>query len=116
MTIRREELNQTDFSDVAESGAMLSPVHPGEILLHDFMEPLGLSANALARALVVPPNRITGIINGQRSVSADSALRLARYFGTTAEFWMGLQKDYELQKARNEELALIEQQVTPRAA
>ncbi|MFO7593292.1 MAG: HigA family addiction module antitoxin [Pseudomonadota bacterium] len=116
MRIRREDLEQVDFSGVAESTATLPPVHPGEILLHDFMEPLGLSANALARALVVPPNRITGIINGQRSVSADSALRLARYFGTTAEFWMGLQKDYELQKARREELALIERQVSPRAA
>jgi addiction module HigA family antidote len=116
MSIRREDLNQMDFSDVAETGATLPPVHPGAVLLHDFMEPLGLSANALARELVVPPNRITGIINGQRSVSADSALRLARYFGTTAEFWMGLQKDYELQKARREELALIEQQVSPRAA
>ena len=95
MTTRREELNKTDFSDVAKSGAMLTPVHPDEILLHDFMEPLGLSANALAKALVVPSNRITDIIHGQRSVSADSTLCLARYFGTTAEFWISLQKDYK---------------------
>jgi addiction module HigA family antidote len=116
MNIRREDLHHVNFSDVAEQGKFLQPVHPGEILLHDFMKPLGMSANALARVLAVPPNRITSIANGQRAVSADTALRLARYFGTSAEFWMGLQKDYELEKARQEELSLIEQQVSPRAA
>jgi addiction module HigA family antidote len=75
-----------------------------------------LSANALAAALRVPANRIIGIVNGQRPVTADTALRLARYFGTTAEFWMGLQKDYELERTRRAELAAIEKEVIPRTA
>ncbi len=116
MTIRREDINNADFSDVVEPGDKLPAVHPGEILLHEFMTPLGLSANALAGALHVPANRISGIVNGSRSVTADTALRLARYFGTTAEFWMGLQKDYELENARRVELAAIEKEVSPRAA
>jgi addiction module HigA family antidote len=64
---------------------------PGTILLHEFMEPLGLSARALAEALAVPPNRITGIVNGSRAVTADSAARLSAFFGTTPEFWLNLQ-------------------------
>ena len=116
MTIRREEITHMDFSDVVEPGEKLPSVHPGEILLHDFMQPLALSANALAAALHVPTNRISGIVNGTRSVTADSALRLARYFGTTAEFWIGLQKDYELEVARRAVLDNIEKEVSPRAA
>jgi addiction module HigA family antidote len=116
MTIRREEIERMDFSDMVEPGEKLPPVHPGEILLHEFMRPLALSANAVAAALHVPANRISGIVNGQRSVTADTALRLARYFGTTAEFWMGLQKDYELEITRRAELASIEREVAPRAA
>jgi addiction module HigA family antidote len=76
----------------------MRPVHPGEIL-REQMKELGLSANALASLLRVPANRITSIINEQRSITADSALRLARYFGTTAEFWMNLQSTYDLRKA-----------------
>jgi addiction module HigA family antidote len=76
--------------------------HPGEILLEEFMKPLGLSANALALALRVPANRITGIVNGERAVSAATALRLARYFGTTPEFWVNMQAGHELSKARAE--------------
>ncbi len=116
MAIRREEIERLDFSDIVEPGEKLSPVHPGEILLHEFMTPLALSANSLAAALRVPANRISGIVNGSRAVTADTALRLARYFGTTAEFWMGLQKDYELGNARRAELAVIEKEVSPRAA
>ncbi|CAN5670230.1 hypothetical protein BH09MYX1_BH09MYX1_36480 [soil metagenome] len=74
----------------------MRPVHPGEILLEEFLKPLSLSANALATALDVPTNRMTQILRKRRGVSGDTAHRLARYFGTTPEFWMNLQRDYEL--------------------
>ncbi|WP_197697197.1 HigA family addiction module antitoxin [Corynebacterium cystitidis] len=74
--------------------------HPGEFLQEDFLEPLGLSQNALARAINVPPRRINEIVLGKRGISADTALRLARFFGNSPEFWMNMQKDYELESAR----------------
>jgi addiction module HigA family antidote len=74
----------------------LLPVHPGEILLEEFLAPMELSQNALARGLGVPPRRINEIVQRKRRVTADTALRLARYFGNSAEFWLGLQMDYEL--------------------
>jgi addiction module HigA family antidote len=74
----------------------LEPIHPGEILLEEFLEPMGLSQNALARGLGVPPRRINEIVHGNRRITADTALRLARFFGMSAEFWLGLQMDYEL--------------------
>ena len=76
----------------------MRPVHPGEIL-RDELQELGLSANALSKALDVPVNRITAILHGQRGVTADTALRLARYFGTTPQVWLNLQKTYELRRA-----------------
>jgi antitoxin HigA-1 len=76
--------------------------HPGEVLREEFLVPFGMSARALARELDVPPNRITSIINEERDVTADTAIRLARFFGTSAEFWLGLQKDYDLAKALSE--------------
>ena len=76
--------------------------HPGEILLAEFMEPLSLSARGLAAALNVPPNRITAIVNGDRSVTADTALRLGRYFGTSGQFWLNLQQARDLSVAQNE--------------
>jgi antitoxin HigA-1 len=79
----------------------LPPVHPGEVLKEEFMKPLGLSANALARSLRVPANRISAIINGDRGVTADTALRLAKAFGTTPDFWLNLQKKYDLDCARD---------------
>ena len=91
----------------------MTPVHPGEIL-RDELDELGLSANALAKALGVPVNRITMILNGQRGVSADTALRLARYLGTTPQLWMNLQKSWELRRAEIESGREIEQRVTPR--
>ncbi len=91
----------------------MRPVHPGEILREELDE-LGLSANALAKALGVPVNRITMILNAQRGVSADTALRLARYFGTTPQLWMNLQKSWELRRAEIEFGQEIEQRVTPR--
>lgn len=78
----------------------LSPIHPGEILLEEYLKPLGLSQSALARALGVPPRRVNEVVLGKRAVTADTALRLGRFFGTTARFWMNLQADYELRVAR----------------
>lgn len=94
---------------------MLTPVHPGEILKEEFMKPYGLSANALARAIRVPPNRVSAIVNGMRGVSADTALRLARVFGTTPDFWLNLQKRYDLDVALDarDDLERIEPIQTP---
>ncbi|MDT8319534.1 MAG: HigA family addiction module antitoxin [Xanthomonadales bacterium] len=78
----------------------LPNIHPGEVLLEEFLKPMGVSQNALARAISVPPRRINETVLGKRSVSADTALRLARAFGTSEQFWMGLQADYELEEAR----------------
>ncbi len=91
----------------------MRPVHPGEIL-RDEIEALGLSAYALSKALGVPVNRVTMILNGQRGVSADTALRLARYFGTTPQLWMNLQKTWELRQAEIAAGREIAQCVTPR--
>lgn len=88
----------------------MRPVHPGEILGEE-LETIGLSANALAKALGVPVNRITMILNGQRGVSADTALRLARYFGTTPQLWLNLQKMWELRRAEIEKSQEIAEQV-----
>ena len=93
----------------------MRPVHPGEILRQELDE-LGLSANALSKALGVPVNRVTMILKGQRGVSADTALRLARYFGTTPQLWMNLQKTWELRRAEIEAGREISEQVTPRRA
>ena len=93
----------------------MRPVHPGEILREELDE-LGLSANALSKALGVPVNRVTMILNGQRGVSADTALRLARYFGTTPQLWLNLQKTWELRRAELEAGCEIAEQVTPRHA
>lgn len=79
----------------------LPPIHPGEILLEDFMRPFGLSSNALAQLLEVTPARINEIVRGRRGITADTALRLARYFGTDAQSWMNLQTRYELECARD---------------
>ena len=93
----------------------MRPVHPGEILREELDE-LGLSANALSKALGVPVNRVTMILNGQRGVSADTALRLARYFGTTPQLWLNLQKTWELRQAEIESGREIADRVTPRRA
>jgi addiction module HigA family antidote len=77
----------------------ISPVHPGEILRVDFLEPLGLSVNALSQAINVPRTRLNDIVRGRRGITADSAIRLARYFGVSARFWMNLQTHYELEVA-----------------
>jgi len=94
----------------------LPPIHPGEILREEFMKPLGLSQNALARALNVPPRRVNEIVLEKRGITADTALRLARYLGTTAEMWTGLQADYDLRLVRYEKQQEIEHDVAPLAA
>jgi len=81
--------------------AKLAPIHPGEVLAEDFMQPLGLSANALAKRLGVPANRISAIVAGRRDVSPDTALRLERAFGSSAEFWLNMQARYDLEMARD---------------
>ena len=79
---------------------LLDPIPPGEILYEDFMKPLGVSMNALAREIAVPPNRISDIVNGKRSITADTALRLGKYFGVSPEIWLNLQVDYDLRVAK----------------
>jgi antitoxin HigA-1 len=79
---------------------LLEPIHPGEILLEEFMKPMGIGINRLARGIVVPPGRVSAIVNGKRAITADTAIRLGRYFGTSPEVWMGLQADYELRIAQ----------------
>jgi len=78
----------------------LENIHPGEVLLEEFLVPMGLSQNRIAREVGVPPRRINEIVHGKRAITADTALRLARYFGTSEVFWMGLQADYDLEEAR----------------
>ena len=95
---------------------MLDPIPPGEILMEEFMRPLELSINALARALRVPPNRIGGIVNGKRAISADTALRLGKYFGTSPEIWLDLQSDYELRVAKQTTWKGVEPTVKTRVA
>ena len=91
-----------------------TPVHPGEMLREEFMKPLGISINGLALELRVPVTRISEIVNERRGVTADTALRLARHFGTSADFWMNIQKDYELVLTRQKSLKTIEKQVRRR--
>ncbi len=78
----------------------LPNIHPGEVLLEEFLKPLGISQNRLARVMGVPPRRINEIVHGKRAITADTALRLARALGTSEQFWMGLQADYDLESAR----------------
>jgi antitoxin HigA-1 len=79
----------------------LDPIHPGEVLFEDFLQPLGLSQYRLAQDISVPPRRINEIVHGKRSVSADTALRLGRYFGTSEQFWLNLQSHYDLEIERD---------------
>jgi addiction module HigA family antidote len=94
----------------------LPPVHPGEVLHEDLMKPLGLSINKLARELRVPVNRMSEIVNGRRGITADTALRLARYFGVTPEFWMNLQAAFDLDSAQRISADRIARDVNPREA
>ena len=94
----------------------LQTIHPGEILLEEFLIPMEISQNRLARDIGVPPRRINEIVHGKRAVTADTALRLARYFGTSEAFWMGLQADYDLEEARERLGNRLDREVRSRAA
>jgi addiction module HigA family antidote len=95
---------------------VLEPIHPGEILLEEFLKPMGVSINRLARDIVVPPGRISEIVNGKRGITADTALRLARFFDVSPELWLGLQAEYDLRIARQTVGKEIEKRVHPYAA
>jgi addiction module HigA family antidote len=92
-----------------------APAHPGDVLGEDFLKPLEISQYALAKALGVPQIRISEIVHGKRAVTPDTALRLARYFGTSAEFWIGMQATYDLEKARDQIGSRIEAEIQPRS-
>ena len=92
---------------------LLDPVTPGKILREDFMEPMGLSINKLARDLVVPPNRISGIVNGKRAITADTALRLQRYFKIEAQFWLNLQSEHDLRIVKRKIWSDIKRRILP---
>jgi addiction module HigA family antidote len=91
----------------------LPNVHPGEVLLEEFLNPMGISQNRLAREISVPPRRINEIVLGKRAVSPDTAIRLARYFGTSERFWLGLQIDFDLEEARNALAGRLDREVKP---
>ena len=99
---------------MAQKKREISPVHPGEILSEEFLKPLGLSMNQLALALRVPGNRINAIVAGHRGITADTALRLGRYFGTSPQFWINMQARYDLESAKDELAERIEREVRPR--
>ncbi len=117
MSIRREDLDadRIDLSDIV-TGERMPELTPGDILRSEFLEPLNLSVYALAKAMNVPLNRLTAILSGERAITADTALRLGRAFGTTAQFWMSLQSAYELRVARAELGARLDTEVKPVAA
>ena len=95
---------------------LLDPIHPGEILFEEFMNPMDISINRLAREIAVPPGRISAIVNGKRAITADTALRLGKYFGVSAELWLGLQADFDLRIAKRIVGAQIDKQVHARVA
>lgn len=99
-----------------EENEFLDPIPPGEILYEEFMKPLGLSANQLARDIDVPPGRISEIINGKRAITADTALRLGKYFSVSADIWLNLQTDYDMRIARRKIWPAVEPRVRVRAA
>lgn len=94
----------------------LANIHPGEVLLEEFLEPMNLSQNQVARDISVAPRRINEIVLGKRAITADTAIRLARYFGTSEKFWIGLQADFDLEEARNKLGNRLQQEVQSHAA
>ncbi len=119
MTIRREDLDEgrVDLSDVIDvRRTPMKPVHPGVILKQEFLDPLGASAYRLAKDINVPINRVAAIVGGRRAITAVTALRFARYFGTDAQSWINLQARYDLAVARRAAGKRIDREVKPRAA
>jgi addiction module HigA family antidote len=94
---------------------LLPPIHPGDTIREDILKPLDMSVNQLAKALSVDAARLNEIVRGRRGITADTALRLSRYLGTSAEFWLGLQADYDLRVARQLKLKKIEREVKPKS-
>jgi antitoxin HigA-1 len=92
------------------------PVHPGMVLKMDLLEPLGMSINRLAKELRVPANRLSQIVRGERGITADTSLRLARYFGFTPEYWLNMQTHHDLELVRRHSTLKIEREIKPRAA
>jgi addiction module HigA family antidote len=115
MSVKREDLDAIDFADVV-TGKRLPLIHPGDILRDDFLQPMKISVYSLAQALKVPRSRVNDIVLGRRGMSADTAFRLARYFGTTPDFWINLQARYDLDAAHRTLRPRIEREVRPRAA
>ncbi len=115
MSIQRKEFNNMKWENVV-TGERLAPVHPGDILLHDFIEPMGLTRYKVAKFTSVPQRRIDEICNGKRAVTAGTAMRLGRLFGMSAQTWMNLQTQYDLEIAENELGDKIDQEVMPIAA
>lgn len=115
MAIKREDISKVDLSDVT-TGKRLPSVHPGTILRTEFLEPLDISVYELANALKVPRSRVNDIVRGSRAITADTALRLSRYFGISPELWVNLQAQYDLEIARRTARRRIEREVRPRAA
>ena len=106
----------TSKSSTTTETSLLEAIHPGEVLAEEFMAPLGISQNRLARDIAVPVSRVAGIVKGSRAITADTALRLARFFGTSAELWTNMQADYDLRVARRVAGSAIEKQVRVLAA
>lgn len=117
MSIKREDWDagRIDLGDVV-TGKRLPPIHPGEILRDDFLEPMKISVYALAQAIRVPRSRVNDIVLGHRGITADTAFRLARYFGTSPEFWINLQARFDLDVADRQIRRRIEREIAPRAA
>jgi addiction module HigA family antidote len=117
MSIKREDLDagRIDFADVA-TGKRLPLIHPGDILRDDFLQPMKISVYALAHAIKVPRSRVNDVVLGRRGITADTAFRLARYFGTSPDFWINLQARYDLDAADRKLRRRIEREVRPRAA
>jgi addiction module HigA family antidote len=117
MSIKRENIDnrQEDFSNV-RTGRRLPLVHPGEILRDEFLTPMGISVYELAKVIKVPRSRVNDIVLGRRTITADTAMRLGRYFGTSPEFWINLQARYDLDVAERTTRRQIEREIAPRAA
>jgi addiction module HigA family antidote len=117
MTILRADLDagRIDLSDIV-TGSRIPPIHPGEILRREFLDPLEITPYRLAKDVAVPLTRIAAILAGERAITADTALRLARYFSMSAEFWLSLQEHHDLDRARAKSGERIEREVAPRVA
>jgi addiction module HigA family antidote len=101
---------------MTKAGKLRPPVHPGTILKLDLLEPLGMSINRLAKELHVPANRLSQIVRGKRGITADTSLRLGRYFGFAPEYWLNMQAHYDLEIIRRKSIVKIEREVKPRVA